>query len=246
MNKNKWNLLPSLGPSVDLMGYSYSLYPSWDDKGREIEGVVGDALGLVEDAGRLCYRSYHRPNPETAHPMAYAKNLIRQGHESVLEHAQLTFDISGVSRAFTHELIRHRHLSYSQESQRYVDATDKPVVVIPPALWGNERLQRELFAHVEDSLNRYQDIVEDLLDEGLSRKQAREAARAVLPNCLGTHILVSGNIRAWRDVLRKRHSEHADAEMQEFCERLIAELDRAALYDTFFSDINQPGEGVLV
>lgn len=75
---------------------------------------------LVEFAGRACYQSWSKPNPKTATNAGYIKHIIDVGHFSVLEHASVSFYITGLSRSCTHELIRHRHFSYSQLSQRYV------------------------------------------------------------------------------------------------------------------------------
>lgn len=90
-----------------------------------------DADDLAEQAGRLCYLSWNRPNPATATNKGYLANIIAQGHFSVLEHASATFYIDGVTRNFTHELIRHRHLSFSEVSQRYVDVSEFPADPLP-------------------------------------------------------------------------------------------------------------------
>src|SRR5678809_1358941 len=81
---------------------------------------VTDPDELAEAAGRLCYLSWERPNPDTATNEGYLTNIIAQRHFSVLEHASASFYIDGFTRNFTHELIRHRHLSFSEVSQRYV------------------------------------------------------------------------------------------------------------------------------
>ena len=97
---------------------------------------------LHEFAGRACYQSFHRPNPATATNKDYLANTNSQGHFSILEHGSVTFYVEGVSRSLTHELIRHRHLSYSELSQRYVNVEDA-AVVIPPAVgrvfWSKDR-----------------------------------------------------------------------------------------------------------
>ncbi len=79
---------------------------------------------LLEFAGRACYQSWSKPNPSTATNAAYLRHIIDVGHFSVLEHASVSFYITGISRSCTHELIRHRHFSYSQLSQRYVPEHD--------------------------------------------------------------------------------------------------------------------------
>jgi len=86
---------------------------------------------LVEFAGRACYQSWSKPNPKTATNAAYLRHIIDVGHFSVLEHASVSFYITGISRSCTHELIRHRHFSYSQLSQCYVPEKESRVVVPP-------------------------------------------------------------------------------------------------------------------
>ncbi len=88
----------------------------------------GSAEALIEHAGRVCYRSASRGNSA-----AFLRARLREGHESIIEHASATFEVSGISRACSHQLVRHRIASYSQESQRYVDMSN-PEVVIPDAI----------------------------------------------------------------------------------------------------------------
>lgn len=186
-------------------------------------------------AGRACYQSWHMPNPDTATDAGYLNNIIKQGHFSVLEHGSVSFYVEGVSRALLVELNTHRHLSRSVVSQRYVDYSDtKPV--IPPAIanLGGWALADVQIAY-DKALDTYNDLVETLTDSGLKRKQAREAARAVLPNAAPVDMVVTGNHRAWRDMLYKRYSEHADAEIREFAVAVLAELRtmNPAIYQDF-------------
>lgn len=178
---------------------------------------------LAELSGRLCYESWAMPNPATATNNGYMKNIISQGHFSVLEHASATFYITGVSRALTHELIRHRHLSYSELSQRFVDVEDAETVY-PPALAGVDEERGMVGDAMSASKEIYSALVESLQDRGLPRKQAREAARAVMPNATETRIVVTGNMRAWRDFLHKRYSVHADAEIQALATEILKQL----------------------
>lgn len=183
---------------------------------------------LAEFAGRACYMSYHKPNPSTRENEDYIANILRQGHESVLEHATATFYIEGVSRALTHELIRHRHLSYSQLSQRFVDE-GRRAIVVPPAMRYDATLTADLSFNANVAFERYGEYVDYLMEEeGFPRKQAREAARAILPNCTETKIVVTGNMRAWRDMLGKRLDESADAEIREVSELIVEELQKVA------------------
>lgn len=207
-----------LNPWVIKNAYDYNPY------GHDVNAdQVTDADALAEAGGRLCYRSFNRPNPKTARNEDYLKNIIDQGHFSVLEHASVTFLVRGVSRALLTELTRHRHLSFSVVSQRYVDYS-KTEPVIPPALEGDGVSKSYLEDAYREAIGTYEVLVSRLMEKGLRRKQAREAARAVLPNAAPVDMVVTGNLRAFRDVLHKRHSVHADAELQEFSVKILEHL----------------------
>lgn len=195
-------------------------------------GFEGDAVNpadhLAEVAGRECYKSHHKPNPATNTNATYLANIVSQGHYSVLEHASVTFYVEHVSRALLLELERHRFLSFSVESQRYVDtAKTHPDPVIPPAIKDTE-LEHRLREAYADALYDYEMAVETLLADGVPRKKAREASRAWLPNCTPVDFVVTGNLRAWRDVLGKRWHEAADAEIREFAGLILAQLRELA------------------
>ena len=177
---------------------------------------------LHEFAGRACYQSWHKPNPKTADTRAYLGNIIAQGHGSVLEHGSVTFYVEGVSRALTHELIRHRHLSFSELSQRFVDMENADMVT-PPAL-DDIGIHVDNLLAIAEARDAYSNLVNELTGAGFPRKQAREAARAVMPNATETKIVVTGNLRAWRDVLAKRWHEAADAEIREFAGLILDHL----------------------
>lgn len=193
--------------------------------------VIGDARDadvLGEFAGRACYQAWELANPKTANNQGYLDNIISQGHFSVLEHSSVTFYIEGVSRSLTHELIRHRHLSYSELSQRYVDVENAPIVT-PPAIRDGDSVTRHLLDDaVDDTRPYYASLVQELEAGGLSRKRAREAARAVMPNAIETKIVVTGNLRAWRDFLFKRDHEAADAEIRELAAEILKQLREVA------------------
>lgn len=186
---------------------------------------------LAHFAGRSCYQSWHVPNPATSTDEGYLANIIKQQHFSVLEHASVTFYVEGVSRNLTHELIRHRHLSYSELSQRYINMEDARIM-IPPAIDELEEYWLEaaskLGRTMSDAVTRYSDVVDILEDAGIKGKKAREAARALLPGGTETKIVVTGNHRAWRDMLHKRYSMHADAEIRQFATLVLAELREIA------------------
>ncbi|MGV0749987.1 FAD-dependent thymidylate synthase [Mycolicibacter heraklionensis] len=195
---------------------------------------------LVEFAGRACYQSWSKPNPRTATNATYLKHIIDVGHFSVLEHASVTFYITGISRSATHELIRHRHFSFSQLSQRYVPEPDSRVVV-PPGMEDDPELQQILTDAADASRAAYVELLArlearfaDQPNAVLRRKQARQAARAVLPNATETCIVVTGNYRAWRHFIAMRASEHADVEIRRLaveCLRQLADVAPAAFGD---------------
>jgi thymidylate synthase (FAD) len=195
---------------------------------------------LVEFAGRACYQSWSKPNPRTATNASYLRHIIDVGHFSVLEHASVSFYITGISRSCTHELVRHRHFSYSQLSQRFVPERDSQVV-LPPGIEDDPELQ-ELFLKAADAsraaydelLTRLEAKLADVPNAVLRRKQARQAARAVLPNATETRIVVTGNYRAWRHFIAMRASEHADVEIRRLaieCLRQLTEVAPAVFAD---------------
>jgi len=175
------------------------------------------AEALAELAGRVCYMSYGKGRKTNRE---FLQHIVEVGHGSVLEHGVWSFLITGVSRAFTHELIRHRHFSYSQLSQRYVNESDSDfvepdVIASDPALhaiWSEavDATRRAYDRLVEGLQRRYADIPEVTL----RRKLARQAARSVLPNATETKIFMTGNARALRHFIELRGSEHADIEIR--------------------------------
>jgi thymidylate synthase (FAD) len=190
--------------------------------------VAQDADELAEMAGRLCYKSWDRPNPGTATNAGYLANIIDHQHFSVLEHASASFYIAGVSRSLTHELVRHRHLSFSQVSQRYVDEY-RSNWILPPALkdhpgFSEAGLEEALIRHMADSQQLYQEIYDLAVQHGSSKKEARGAARSVLPNMTETSLIVTGNMRSWREVIQKRNSPAADAEIRQLAGALLEHL----------------------
>src|SRR6187402_3170286 len=142
---------------------------------------------LAEFAGRACYQSWTKPNPRTATNAGYLRHILEVGHLSVLEHGSVSFYLTGVSRSFTHELIRHRHFSYSQLSQRYVPERDAAMVE-PDVIAEDPELHKKFVAAAEAGVQAYTELLEGLeqrfTDEPnatLRRKRARQAARAILP-----------------------------------------------------------------
>lgn len=191
---------------------------------HDLESAPTYADDLAEQAGRACYESWDRLNPETATNEGYMANIIKQGHFSVMEHASATFHVSAVSRAFLLELERHRHLSYSVVSQRYVDESAFGFVEHPELEKLDEELRIRIIEHDMAARELYHNIVQDLESKGDGRKTARGAARSVLLEGTETKILVTGNMRAWRDVLSQRLSIHADREIREVSKLILTDL----------------------
>ena len=167
--------------------------------------VTHNAEHLIESCGRTCYKSTSCITAESY--ARFIRKLIESGHESVLEHASATFRISGVSRSFSHQLVRHRLASFSQESQRYVKSDSKNFV-IPLALMDN------IEAHkiAEDALLHAEQAYEDLIH---IHKIKKEDARCVLPNATPTEIVVTMNFRELRHFFKLRLSTHAQAEIRD-------------------------------
>src|SRR5689334_24139940 len=194
-------------------------------------GESTDGEQLAEFAGRVCYMSQH--NPAKRSTREYLDNIKKQGHGSVLEHANYTLLLEGVSRSLTHELVRHRAgFAYSQLSQRYVDESEANFVV-PPAIVGDETLEAEWRKQIEEAQRSYVSLVEHLMeryawvgDKVHRRKMAREAARGVLPNSTETKIVVTANARAWRTMLELRSSEGAELEIRRCAVAMLKLLQR--------------------
>ena len=210
-------------------------------------GESTDGERLAEFAGRLCYMS--QKNPANRVTREYLENIKKQGHGSVLEHANYSLLLEGVSRSLTHELVRHRAgFAYSQLSQRYVDESTANFVM-PPAIMGDEALEKAWGEQVEAAQAAYVGLVESLMtryawvpDKVHRRKMAREAARGVLPNSTETKIVVTANARAWRTMLELRSSEGAEFEIRRCAVAMLRILGFEA--PAFFSDfeIYQAGD----
>jgi len=152
----------------------------------------------------------------------------------VLEHGSVTFYMTGVSRSFTHELIRHRHFSYSQLSQRYVPERNAALVE-PDVIAEDPELHKRFVEAGEAAVRAYTELLAgleqrfaDVPNATLRRKQARQAARAVLPNATETRIVVTGNYRAWRHFIAMRATEHADVEIRELAVECVRQLKSVA------------------
>ncbi len=162
---------------------------------------------LLEHAGRVCYRSESRGEPGK-----FLQARIREGHESIIEHASLTFEIGGVSRACTHQLVRHRIASYSQESQRWVDLSD-PELVMPPGIAQNPEAVRIW----DDLTGQMKRAYRDLRKLGIRK----EDSRFLLPGATATRIVVTMNFRELRHFFKVRCDRAAQWEIRALAKEML-------------------------
>lgn len=185
-----------------------------------------EVLMRIERAGRVCYQSEDRVKVGSFEK--FVKMLIERGHESVLEHESISVRII-TDRGVSHELVRHRLASYSQESTRYVDYDE--VTVIQPWVMGSE-VPKEIFDQWERACELATIYYRTLRAEGV----APEIARSVLPTCLKTEIVMTANLREWRHILKLRTSAAAHPQIRELCGLILEEFKK--LLPVVFGDIN--------
>jgi thymidylate synthase (FAD) len=197
---------------------------------------------IAEIAGRVCYMSFGKRQKQSNG--AFIRHLIEKGHESVLEHVNWTFLITGVSRAFTHQLVRHRvGFSFSQLSQQYFDHTEAEFLK-PPILAKFPKACAAWEKAVGAARESYKDILGELAElqnpdkNGITKKEIkrliRSSARSVLPNATETKIVITANARAIRHFLGVRGSIPGDEEMRRVCGELLKLLKIEA--PAFFMD----------
>jgi len=182
-------------------------------------------------AGRVCYQSFgDKSGRKTA--SEYLEHIMDVGHYSILEHTHVSIYVDRVPRYWSHEQVRHRHFNYSQLSQRFF-VPDKVELVIPPALWREKNIEKEFLEYGEEVGEKYFDNLSDLYnsigEESFAlKKQSREAARAILPECTETKMVITGNLRSWYEYLQKRDTPEADAMFQEVAKLVRIQLQRVA------------------
>lgn len=192
---------------------------------------------IVEVAGRACYMSFGEAQSPRSNG-EFIRNIIAMGHESVLEHASWTFMITNVSRAFTHQLVRHRvGFAFSQLSQQYHDERDASFVM-PAHLEAYPKAKEAWAKAIEATKDAYASINALLFEEGLassedldrkeSNRAIRSAARSVLPNATETKIVVTANARALRHFFDVRGSIPGDIEMRLVAAALLQIVKREA------------------
>lgn len=228
------------------------------------DGTDGERIAAM--GGKVCYDTYGTEgNPVVSH----VKNLVKQAHFSVVEHVNVGLVISGISRGCSHEIVRHRHFSYSQRSTRYT-AEDDAAIVLEPFLadiYDRNRLFEEgglaimpttremillqdYLQAAEDAIASYGRVSQLLLDiavrrgmEGKEqRKWARGKARQRLPHDLETRMVMTGNLRSWREFLVKRTSRHAEPEIRRLAQKIFLTIQPVApaafAHMTMYPDVN--------
>ncbi|MCA1808241.1 MAG: FAD-dependent thymidylate synthase [Kiritimatiellia bacterium] len=181
----------------------------------ELLAVTEKAEELIEFAARVCYRSHAGAQEGSAGK--FIARLLAMGHESPLEHACATFHLQGCSRAMTHQLVRHRLMSVSQQSQRYVTEAGFEYVT-PPAL--DKEDGREY--------DRDMETIRAMYAKWKARGLKNEDARFVLPNACASTLVITANFREFRHIFRLRCARHAQWEIREACTRMLRLLQPRA------------------
>lgn len=178
----------------------------------------------VAVAGRLCYAPVSAADLQQEMSdedvAKLVRILVRSGHHSALEHATFSFAVDGVSRACTHQLVRHRVASYNQQSQRYVNFGAADSFVVPPSISTNAEAAAVFFKAMEDARAAYDKLVELGLGEGRTRESVQEDARFVLPNAAETRIVVTMNARELRHFFHVRCCNRAQWEIRDLAWRM--------------------------
>ena len=190
----------------------------------ELLSITENSEQLIELCGRTAYQSYDKIHKESA--SKFIKMLVNRQHFSVFEHCTATFKISDVSRAFSHQLVRHRIASYTQKSQRYVSEKEFDFV-IPDSIKENW----QACAIFEDMMDNIKECYQALQEVGIKN----EDARFVLPNACTTEIVITANFRVWRHIIGLRTEKHAQWEIQNVCREILKILKEKAT--TCFSDL---------
>lgn len=179
-------------------------------------------MNTIERAGRTCYKSENNIKEGSAEK--FIENIIKRGHESVIEHEKITVRFI-CDRGVTHELVRHRIASYSQESTRYCnycnDKFGNELTFIEPCFWNgdtkedklNKKIWTETLEYIEKQYN-------NMIQSGAKPEQAR----SILPNSLKTEIVVTMNLRQWRHFFKLRTSPSAHPQIKEISDMLLDEL----------------------
>ncbi|HLR20390.1 MAG TPA: FAD-dependent thymidylate synthase [Tissierellaceae bacterium] len=198
---------------------------------------------LIASAAKLCYSSVGidkiEENMESENVEKFLEMLIDLGHESPIEHVNFTFGVEGVSRSLSHQLVRHRIASYSQQSQRYVKL-EQFQYIIPPAIESNTKAKKLFVKAMEEDQKHYDELVDILfnehyekyLEEGYKEKEARnkadkesiEDARYVFPNACETKVVFTMNARTLLNFFNLRCCNRAQWEIRKLAIQMLKEV----------------------
>lgn len=187
-------------------------------------------LQKIELAGRVCYKSEANITSDSA--IAFVRRILKNGHESVLEHEKISARVI-CDRGVSHEIVRHRIASYSQESTRYCNYSlnkfQSELTFIRPFFWNNDP---EKFRIWQDTMAMIEQSYLMLIEKGASPQEAR----SILPNSLKTEIIITMNIREWRHFFRLRSATTAHPQMQEIAGAMLKAFQSHV--PIVFEDIN--------
>jgi len=193
----------------------------------ELAALEGyDALQFLERVGRLAWKSEEKATADSA--PRFVQMLMDKGHESVLEHLSVSVRFI-VDRGISHEIVRHRIASFTQESTRYCDyAKAGSVEFIFPPFWDDDSLKYGDWLHAMA-------IVEQAYNSLREAGATPQEARSVLPNSLKTELVMTANLREWRHFFKLRTAKAAHPQMREVTIPLLTEFQRR--FPVVFSDI---------
>jgi thymidylate synthase (FAD) len=187
--------------------------------------MSANPLSLLYVAYRQCYSDrwagdMWEEDVSEERKASFIGEMMRSGHDSPLEHVKFTFAIEGVSRALTHQLVRYRLASYSQQSQRYVDMKQFGYV-IPPSIADDETLRRGFERCMDEIQRSYQDLLVRFAEKGLAGERAHEDARFVLPQAGESKIVVTMNCRELLHFFSQRCCQRAQWEIRALANRML-------------------------
>lgn len=188
-----------------------------------------DAIMLIERAGRVCYKSENKIKRDSAE--TFIRNILKRGHESVIEHVSVTVRVI-CDRGVSHEIVRHRIASYSQESTRYCNYADdkfgNEITVIMPCFFApGSHLYAVWYSYCREA----EDAYNILISKGVSPQEAR----SVLPNSLKTEMLITMNLREWRHFFKLRCSPAAHPQMRQIANMILDQFKQ--VFPLFVEDI---------
>ena len=206
-----------------------------------------DPEETVAMAAKLCYSPSDieslKEKIETKDQKAFVEKLVKMGHMSPIEHPTFTFAIEGISRACSHQLVRHRLASYSQQSQRYVSERGQSTThggsgvrgqdvtfdyIVPPVIAQDKEAKKIFENFMVDAQKAYDILIEKLNNKGVSGESANQDARFVLPNAAETKIMVTMNARELLHFFRQRCCNRAQWEIRQMSEEMLKLVKKVA------------------